>query len=178
MNQKGFSLMELMVVIFIVGVASSIVVMRYSSNRNFKALYLGSKQVADDIRMAQNYTFGALETGGANPDGGYGIRFSKDSNGYIIFGDKSIAPANPNKTYDAGEEFQTINLPEGVEVTSLKIGAATPNDVDIVFTSPYGEVYIDNVNKDAFDNFINLEIEIGNSAGTKVINVSSSRGIN
>ena len=177
MNQKGFSLMELMIVIFIIGVASSVVIVQYSGNRDFKALYLGSKQIANDIRMAQNYTFSALEAGGVNPNGGYGISFSKDSNSYIIFGDKSIAPVNPNKVYDAGEEFQTINLPEGVEVISLKIGAVSYNNMDVVFTSPYGEVYIDGVNKDA-GNFINLEIEIGNSAGTEIINVSSSRRIN
>ena len=174
MNQKGFSLIELMIVIFIIGVASSIVVAQYSDSRNFKALSLGSKQVANDIRMTQNYTFSALEDGGANPSGGYGIRFSKDSNSYIIFGDK-----DSDKIYDgAGEKFQTINLPEGVEVTSLKVGAVSHNNIDVVFTSPYGKVYINNVNKDAGDNFINLEIEISNSAGTEVINLSSSRGIN
>jgi prepilin-type N-terminal cleavage/methylation domain-containing protein len=173
MNQKGFSLMELMMVIFIIGIASSVVVAQYFGSRNFKALYLGSKQVASDVRMTQNYTFSALENGGLNPSGGYGIRFSKNSNSYVIFAD-----GDSDKTHDAGEDFQTINLPDGVEVTSLKIGVISYNDVDVVFTSPYGEVYIDGVNKDAGDNFINLEIEIGNSIGNEIINVSSSRRIN
>jgi prepilin-type N-terminal cleavage/methylation domain-containing protein len=174
MNQKGFSLMELMIVIFIIGVASSIVVTQYSGNRNFKALYLGSKQIANDIRMTQNYTFSALETGGANPSGGYGIRFSKNSNSYVIFADKD---SNKMRNAVGSEDFQTINLPEDTEVISLKIGAISYNDIDVVFTSPYGEVYIDGINRDA-GNFINLEIGIGNSAGTKVININSSRGIN
>ena len=175
MNQKGFSLMELMVVIFIIGVASSIVVTQYSNSRNSKALYLGSKQIANDIRMAQNYTFSALETGSGNPSGGYGIRFSEDSDSYIIFADE-----DSDKARDGGgsEDFQTMNLPEGVEITSLKVGVVGYNDINVVFTSPYGEAYIDGVNKDAGDNFINLEIEISNSAGTKVINLSSSRKIN
>jgi len=172
MNQKGFSLIELMVVIFIVGIASSIVVVQYSNSRNLKALYLGSKQIANDVRMTQNYTFSALEDGGANPDGGYGISFSKNSNSYVIFAD-----GDSDKEYDAGEDFQTIKLPEGVNVISLKVDATSHNDVDVVFTSPYGEVYINGNNKDGLD-FINLEIEISNPAGTEIINVNSSRGIN
>ena len=172
MNQKGFSLIELMVVIFIIGIASSVVIVQYSGNRNSKALYLGSKQIADDIRMTQNYTFGALETMSGNPSGGYGISFSVGSDSYVIFAD-----GDSDKEYDAGEDFQTIKLPEGITIQSLKIDGVNDDPVDVVFTSPYGEVYIDGVNKDA-GNFINLEIEISNSAGTEVINLSSSRKIN
>ena len=177
MNQKGFSLIELMIVVFIVGIASSIVITQYSNKRDSKALFLGAKQVVNDMRMAQNYAFGSLDFGGVNPSGGYGVRLSEDSNSYIIFGDKSIAPAIPNKEYDAGEDFQTMNLPDGVKVISLKIGVINYNDVDVVFASPYGEVYIDGDNKDG-GNFIDLKVEIGNPAGSRVINISSSRKIN
>ena len=174
MNQKGFTLMELVVVIFIVGVASSMIVMQYSNSRSAKALFLGAKQITNDVRMAQNYTFGALDAGGANPSGGYGIRFSEDSNSYIIFADKDSDKARKN---DSSEDFQTINLPNDVKVTSLDVGVDNYSDIDIVFTSPYGEVYIDGNNKDD-GNFISLEIEISNSTGVKIINVSSSRRIN
>ena len=177
MNQKGFSLIELMMVIVIVGIASTMAVMQYSSSRNLKALSLGAKQVANDARMAQNYAFGSLDLGGVSPSGGYGIRLSKDSNSYIIFGDKGVAPVDPNQVYDLGEDFQTINLPDGVKVISLKIGVTDYNDVDVVFASPYGEVYINGDNKDG-GNFIDLKVEIGNPAGSRVTNISSSRKIN
>ncbi len=172
-NQKGFSLIELTMVIFIIGVASTIVAVQYSGSRNSKALYLGSKQVANDIRMTQNYTFSALGDGGANPSGGYGVRFSKDSNSYLIFADED---SNRVRT-DNSEDFQTINLPDGVEVKSLKIDTASADPVDVVFTSPYGEIYINGNNKNA-GNFIDLEIEIGNSSGTRVVKISTSRKIN
>ncbi len=163
-----------MIVISIVGIASSIVITQYSNKRDSKALFLGAKQVVNDMRMAQNYAFGSLDFGGVNP--GYGIRFSTTTNpnSYIIFGDK-----NSNKAYDAAdsEGFQTINLPDNVKVTSLKIGAMNYNDMDVVFTTPYGEVYINGDNKDG-GNFIDLEVEIGNPAGAKIINISSSRKIN
>ena len=177
MNKKGFSLIELMMVIVIVGIASTIIIAQYSNSRNSKALSLGAKQVVNDVRMTQNYTFGALADGGTNPSGGYGVRFSDNTNpgSYIIFGDQDSGEYD----YDAGEEFQTINLPEGVTVTSLDIGATNYSDIDVVFTPPYGEVYIDKKNKDgAPPDFIDLEVEISNSAGSRVINISSSRKIN
>lgn len=178
MNQKGFSLLELTVIIFIVGVASAIVVTQYSKSRDAKALYLGSKQIANDIRMAQNYTFGALKNGGGSPSGGYGIRFSKDSNSYLIFADRDVPPDPPNKTYDTGEDYQTMNLPNRVEIKSLKIGANSYDDLDIIFTSPYGKVFINGDHKNGSDNFINLAVEIGNDSGTEIINISSSGIIN
>jgi len=173
-NQKGLSLIELMVVISIVGIASSIVITQYSNKRDSKALFLGAKQVVNDVRMAQNYAFSTLDFGGVNPSGGYGIRFSKNSNSYVIFGDKNNDQAR--KT-DGSEDFQTMNLPDGVTVQSLKIDTVDADPVDVVFTSPYGEVYINGNNKDG-GNFIDLEVEIGNPAGSKVINISSSRKIN
>jgi len=176
--QKGFSLIELMMVIVIVSIASTIIIAQYSNSRNSKALFLGAKQIANDVRMAQNYTFSALGDGGANPSGGYGIRFIKDSNSYILFGDQSIAPAVPNKAYDVGEDFQIIKLPEGITVKSLKMDSVDTNPVDVVFAPPYGEVYINGSNKNGGGNFIDLEVEIGNPAGTEIINISSSRKIN
>lgn len=168
MNSKGFSLIELMMVIIIMGVAATIVVAGYSKNRSSKALQLGAKQIASDVRMTQNYTFGSL----GFVTGGYGIRFSSSTNPdkYIVFGDDG------NKTYDAGEEFQTMSLPDGVTVQSLKIDSVSFSNVDVVFASPYGEVYINGVNKNGAV-FVDLEIEIGNSAGTKTVAVSSSRKI-
>ncbi len=174
MDQKGFSLIELIMVIFIMGVASTIVAVQYSDSRNSKALYLGSKQIANDIRMTQNYTFSSLEDGGANPSGGYGIRFSENSNSYLIFADEDSDRA---RNADNSEDFQTINLPDGVKVISLEIDTVGADPVDVVFTSPYGEVYINGNNKNA-GSFINLEIEIGNSSGTRVIKISTSRKIN
>ena len=168
MSQKGFSLIELMMVIAIVGIASTIVIAQYSNSRDLKALSFGAKQIANDVRMAQNYAFGALESGGTNP--GYGISFSNNSSSYIIFADK-----NNDKTYGgAGEEFQTVNLPDGVTVQSLKVDNVDTDPVDVVFTSPYGETHIN----DNSGNAIGFKIRIGNSVGSENINISGSGKVN
>jgi prepilin-type N-terminal cleavage/methylation domain-containing protein len=176
MNQKGFSLLELTVVMAIMGIAASITITQYSKNRESKALSLSVKQVVSDIKMVQNYTYGILKFNDSVgfPAGGYGIRFSQNSDSYIIFGDE-----DSNKFYknDNSEKFQTINLPRSVKINLLEVDGSIVNPVDLVFSSPYGEVYINGNNKNA-GAFIELKIKISNSAGAEIITVNSSRKIN
>ena len=168
-NQKGFSLIELIAVIAIMGIASTIVIAQYSDSRDSKALFLGAKQIANDVRTAQNYAFGALAVGGTNP--GYGIRFSNGSSSYIIFADKDD---NKTRKADGDEDIQTVNFPEGVTVQSLKVDGSDTDPVDIVFTSPYGEACINTISGSA----INIKIKISNSAGVEIIDISGSGKIN
>jgi prepilin-type N-terminal cleavage/methylation domain-containing protein len=176
MNQKGFSLLELTVVIAIMGIAASITITQYSKNRESKALSLSVKQVVSDIKMAQNYTYGVLKFNDSVgfPGGGYGIRFSQNSDSYVIFGDE-----DSNKFYknDNSEKFQTISLPQGVKIDLLQVGGSDTDPVDLVFSSPYGKVYINGDNKNA-GAFIELKIRVSNSAGAEIITVNSSRKIN
>ncbi len=174
MNKKGFTLIEIIVVIFIIGTISSITISQYSQYRNSKSLSLAEKQIVDDIKMVQNYAYNILKNNGSFSAGGYGIHFSKNSNVYTIFVD------NGDMEYDSSNEnFKEIELPESVEIVSLKINNIEKFDgtVDLVFASPYGKVSIDKENKIG-ENFINLEIEISNSNDSKNIIISSSRLIN
>jgi len=170
MNKNGFTLIELMVAIAIISIMSAVVIVQYNGYRNSKALTLGEKQIINDIRMVQGKTYNILSDSGSFPEGGYGIRFLKDSNSYIVFTDN-----DDDSAYDAGEEFETIELPENVEIVGLKKDGADDSPVDIVFKPPYGKVLIDTKEKSG-GSFIKLEIEIKNKSGsTKTIEVSSSR---
>jgi len=174
-SSKGFTLIEIIIAIFIMGIMFSITVPQYAKYRDSKSLFLGTGQVVGDIRMVQNYAYSILKDNGSFPVGGYGIHFSKDSNTYTIFADK-----DDDMEYDSdSESFKEIKLPESVKITSLKINSAEELDgaVDLVFTPPYGKVFIDKENKIS-GNFINLEIIISNNSGFKTVNMSSSRLIN
>ena len=155
---------------------SVVVVSQYSQQRDYKALLLGEEQIANDIRMAQSYSYNILMDNGSFSVGGYGINFSSaagSNNKYIIFADK-----DGDKEYDSGDEkFEEIELPRNTNITSLKINNTEEADktVDLVFVPPYGEVFMDKENKIS-GSFIKLEIKIENSDGlTKIIEASSSR---
>ena len=176
-NKSGFTMIELIIVMVIIGIVASIVLPSYNKARNNKDLLLGREQVSGDIRMAQNYSFNTLKFGAVFPEGGYGIHFvdaiGGDPKKYTIFAD--MGPIL-NQTYDAGEEFQEMELPRSVEISSIKVNGATfVNSVDIVFKPPYGKVFITS----SSNSYVKLEIEIKNSDGeTKIIEVEDSGLIN
>jgi len=169
-NKHGFSMIELLVVISIIGIIAAIFLPSYNKARNSKELLLAREQIAGDIRMAQNYSYNVLKFNGSFPKGGYGVNFDikKKKKKYIIFAD-----INSNQKHDALETFQEMDLPRSVEISGLKIdGASTANPVDVVFKPPYGNVYITS----SSSIYTELEIEIKNSDGeTKIIKTNDSR---
>ncbi|MCK5490646.1 MAG: prepilin-type N-terminal cleavage/methylation domain-containing protein [Candidatus Pacebacteria bacterium] len=171
-GSRGFSFLELMTVIAIIGVMTSIVVPYYAQNRNSKALSFGLAQVVSDVRMIQNYAYSTLASEvDTYPAGGYGIYFLTNSNEYIIFADN-----NNDQGYDGvTEDVKTVYLSRGVKIISLKIDGIEEVDgeIDLVFTPPYGKVFIDGQNKIGLD-FINLEIVVNNTTGSKSVMMSSS----
>ena len=172
--KNGFTLVELIVVMAIMGIIFAVTVPQYSKIRDSKALSLGEEQIVNDIRMVQNYAYSILKNDGSFPVGGYGINFLKDSNEYIVFADK-----DGDMEYDsASETFEKMELPRDVKIISLKVNSTEDADgiVDLVFTPPYGKVFIDKNNK-ITGNFIDLEIVISNDSGSRTIDASSSRMI-
>ena len=174
LNKKnGFTMIELLIVMAIIGIVATIVLPSYNKARNSKDLHLGREQISSDIRMAQNYSFNILKFDGAFPEGGYGIHFDiGNPKKYIIFADKG---PSPNQTYDAGEKFQELELPRSVKISSLKVDGSDANPIDIVFKPPYGKVFI--WSGGSF--YTKLEIEIKNNDGkTRTIKVENSGLIN
>ena len=174
-QDRGFTLLELIVVMAIISIMSAIVISGYSNQRDSKALSLGESQVTNDIRIVQGMSYNILSANGTNfPKGGYGIRFTEGSDSYMVFAD-----LDSDGIYDgAGEDYEEIKLPKNVEVSCLKKDGSACGvftDVDIVFQPPYGKVLINGDEKSG-GSFINLEIEIKNQGGsTKTIEMSSSR---
>ncbi len=179
-SKNGFTLFELIVVMAIISIMSAVVISGYSSQRDSKALSLGENQITNDIRIVQSRSYNILSTNGTSfPKGGYGIKFTKDSDKYTVFADNNndgVHNGDEDSENDGDEDFEIIKLPKNVKVSNLKKnGSDIAGPVDIVFQPPYGRVLIDGSEKSA-GSFIKFEIEIKNKGGfTKTIEVSSSR---
>jgi len=171
MNNKGFSFLEVMVVVSIIGIMSVIMIPSYNKSMNNKALLLGNKLIMSDIRMVQGYSYSVQEFGGVFPEGGYGIHFDSGLNSYIIFAD--LAPAN--KIYDGlAEKVKEVSLTKNVKVNSTTVNAIVIDPVDIIFQPPYGDIFINTV-KD-IDQIMKIEI-INGEGSTSTITINSAGAI-
>jgi prepilin-type N-terminal cleavage/methylation domain-containing protein len=174
-QQRGFTLLELLVSAFIIALVSGIFMVNYHSTNKRSELTMIKQKLASDIRMAQNNSLGSKTydgDGGHTPKGGWGVHFDlSNPRQYIIFADKN--DLDGNKTYDVGEAVESKNLPAGVAIDSLIV--RTPvNTLDIVFFPPNPVTYINGYN--AYDNqaepaSIILRESFNNSIGTVTVNL-------
>jgi prepilin-type N-terminal cleavage/methylation domain-containing protein len=107
-NQRGFSLIELLVSIAIFTILSGIVMFSFSDVRKHDELRESSEQLSSYLRQAQNLAMTGQKVNGSNPPkGGYGIYIDilSASRTYQLFADYvGASPAcdsdKPNERYD------------------------------------------------------------------------------
>ncbi len=93
----GFTITELLVVIFIVSLLSAVVFANYRAGERQYALQRSANQLAQDIRRAQVMATATKEFEGQVPDG-YGIYFEENNPGqYILFA-----------YFEEGEPYRTV----------------------------------------------------------------------
>ncbi len=129
--KKGFSLVELLVVISIIAILAALLLVNYKSGQKQLALNRAASKLAQDIRRAQEMAMAAEEVGENVPKGGYGIYFRKQPSpqrSYIFFADKDI-----NNKCDFGNE--SINEIE-FEGGGIKIKDLGGNHLNVIFRPP------------------------------------------
>lgn len=86
MKNKGFTLIELMVVISIIGILSVVFLANYRGGEREFALKRSIHQLSLDFRRAQEMAVGTQEFKGAF-QGGYGIFLTENQEDYVLFVD-------------------------------------------------------------------------------------------
>jgi len=112
---KGFTLIEMLVVITIIAILTTISIPFYQGSRKKMLLQNITNKLAQDIRKAQEMAMATKESQCGIPKGGYGVYFVENQKKYILFAD-----CDGNEKYDGGiEKFKEINLEKGAQIYQL-----------------------------------------------------------
>jgi prepilin-type N-terminal cleavage/methylation domain-containing protein len=130
---KGFTIIEFLVVMVIIGILSAIFFLQRPQEEQKLALQRAAYQVLQNLREAQNMAMGArISQCGTFK---FGIQFKLNwSNSYILFAD-----CNNNNQRDGGDiDIKTYTLEKGVTISNL----SPASSFSIVFEPPDPVVYI------------------------------------
>lgn len=147
MKNKGFTIIELLVIITMVTIFSAIMFADYGNTGKQFALDRSAEKLAQDLRRTQRMAIDAL-IGIDETTNGYGIYFDKGAGSetkYIIYRNNNV-----NIYYDAAEPAdsikETILIESGVKICDIKDNdvSEADNTISISFQPPDPINYIEN----------------------------------
>jgi len=140
---KAFTLVELVVVCFVVSLLTGIIFVDYGKNSKAFALERVAQRLAQDLRRTQEMSMVGL-TGDADTNA-YGVYFDKtggNNDKYIIYRNN-----NANKPYDsvspADTIKETITLEHGIKIFDIQDNSSSIDNVSISFVPPDPINYIE-----------------------------------
>jgi len=133
MKQKGFTLVELLIVIAIIMILVAVMVPNLRRGEEGTRLARVAQQVIQDIRKVQNMSLSSKEFVERCPEGVceyYGVYFDEaNPDSYIIF-------VSENAVYNSGEQIETKELEKNIIIADVSTG----NKTNIAFHPPYSNV--------------------------------------
>lgn len=136
LTKSGFSLIELLVVMLIMGVLLTIGLTSYNNYAKSQMVRNAALELKNDLRFAQNQALSGVkyESCGSNPMVGWYVRLVVGASNYTI---------NVRCSGTTGIIKKTVKLPDGVTVKSISAGQ------DIMFKPLSGVVFTSNANVDS-----------------------------
>jgi len=130
MRTSGFTLTELLVVISIIIILTSISMPVYQGERGQLALRRAANKLAQDIGRAREMAISVKKQNGKIPSGGYGVYFEAVDSEYnaYIYADNS-----GNQRYDPEEQMEKISLEKETKIKKVGNGS---QKYSINFTPP------------------------------------------
>ena len=139
---KGFTMMEFLVVIFIIGILSSALFFNWRSGEATFALQNSAHRLVQDIREMQEMAMEAreIDCGGGDTGSSFGIQFKRSWTTYY----KLFVDCNGNKVFEANDvELRRVYFEKGVEISTLAAPALSPAAAfNILFVPPDPTTYI------------------------------------
>jgi prepilin-type N-terminal cleavage/methylation domain-containing protein len=161
-KQAGFTMTELLVVIFIISLLTISVLISYRGSKREYSLKQATQQLISNLRRVQNMAMSGVDISVYN---GYGIFAQKNDNYYIIYAD-----ANDDSTYQPTDTtIETIHLPDNVEINDT---SPLSNKIDVFFEPPEPTTYINSNSGIGVSGTITLKAK--GSSKTKTVTVTTA----
>ena len=168
-KESGFTIFELLVVIFIIGLLSSGVLLSYRKSKRLYALNQSAHQLISDLRKAQNMALSGVDINETTQYCGYGIviDYGPRPTSYYLYADKNNNCDTSNNKYTPSDTL----IKEIVLSNQTTLDEVTP-DLDIYFKSPDPTTYI---NQDASVGVSGtITLKVLGSETTKTITVTTA----
>lgn len=165
---KGFTLVELLVVIGIIALFSALFLPNYSKGAKQLALARSAHKLAQDLRRAQEMSVSAKEFNGVSSRGGYGLAFIKSwSPVYRLFAD-----LNDDKMRSGNEDVEILTLEKGVQFDKIYADGQEYDFTTLTFIPPDPQVCLHFCRA---NNLLKIIISLeSNPASTKTISINNA----
>ena len=138
-NQKGFTIIELITVIFMMAILLSVFLASYSANSGKRNLTLAQSNLLSDLRKAQGFALSSRNYSGSTPASQWAVYFDTTNNQIYKI-----------RTYDNTlsqnvSDYTTINLPSNIYIKTISVKKTSGTSycaqtLSVLFTVPYGRV--------------------------------------
>lgn len=141
-NQKGFSLIEIVIVLFIIGVLSAVLVVSFRTGEKQRSVNASADIIINAVRNAQNYTLASKSIDTTCVHNGANDKSPASYRAVLDAGTNSVKLTAEDKCGNI-YEIETYRLPERARIkgngTSVTISGSTTNyeAVQVKFTTPF-----------------------------------------
>ncbi|MFH1413172.1 MAG: type II secretion system protein [bacterium] len=123
-NQKGISLMEIMVTVSLIVFMASLITINYKSSNKRVEIIMTARKVVSDLRLAQSYAASAKQDSNVD-ENVWGFYFSTiDKNIYTFFVSNNDTGDYPIPGDD--KVFRVIKLPDKISIDKIEVCTGSP----------------------------------------------------